>query len=78
MCLKHMRLLIWTENKLAEEIFYIKDLGEKKIIVRNTVAECGCTEMWYIWQEGLHLADCAASKEKCMEVLNEKAEFKEE
>ena len=69
---------IWTENKLAEEIFYIKDLGEKKIIVRNTVAECGCTEMWYIWQEGLHLADCAASKEKCMEVLNEKAEFKEE
>lgn len=69
---------IWTENKLAEEIFYIKDLGEKKIIVRNTVTECGYTEMWYIWQEGLHLADCAASKDKCMEVLNEKAEFKEE
>ena len=69
---------IWTENKLAEEVFYMKDLGEKKIIVRNSVTEYGYAETWYIWQEGLHLADCAASKEKCMEVLNEKAEFKEE
>ena len=68
---------IWTENKLAEEIFYMKDLGEKKIIVRCSATECGYTEMWYIWQEGLHLADCITSKDKCMEVINEKAEFKE-
>lgn len=69
---------IWAENKLAEEIFYIKDLGEQKVIVRSTKTKNGDMEDWYIWQEGKYLADCAVSKEKSMEVLNEKAEFKEE
>lgn len=69
---------IWTENKLAEEVFYMKDLGEEKIIVRSSVTEYGYAEMWYIWQEGLHLADCVSSKDKCMEVINEKTELKKE